>query len=51
MRTLTLLVDIEDIEDSAWLWLSLESGLRFNGVQVFYVGDGDQITNLENDKG
>lgn len=43
MRTLTLVVKVEDIEKAGWIWESLQTHTPLQGVRVVCLLEGDFI--------
>lgn len=48
MRTLTIVVNIEDTDRAKWIWNSHLNGTEINGVKVGMIVEGDEVTRLEN---
>ena len=48
MRTLTIVVNIEDTEKAKWIWDSHMNGNEINGItSVSTIANGDMIKQLE----
>lgn len=47
-RILTLVIEIKDDEESKWIW-DCHLGKTMNGIQVFCVGEGDLVKEIEHE--
>jgi ribonucleotide reductase alpha subunit len=47
IRTLTLLVEIDENNKPSWIWDSHSKGEFINGVYVSCIGEGDQFKDVE----
>jgi hypothetical protein len=46
-RTLTLLIELHEDQNTTWLWHSLGAQIFWNGIRVKIMAEGDQINNIQ----
>ena len=48
-RILTLLIEVQDVYDAAWIWDSHSLAETCNGINILAIAEGDQTKELNDE--
>lgn len=46
-RILTLVIELDNKDDTLWIWDAHKEQKIMNGIRIFAIGEGDQICDCE----